>query len=203
MPPATEAGTNVEASSMLLRPEILLLPTIPEPLHTINPRNVLGSGWWNKERKRCYESTNHSCIACGVHKSKALYRKHVEAHEVYDTNYEAGELTYIETVPLCNACHSFVHLGRLKWLLDTQQISFARYTAVIKRGNAQLALIGKTLKDKPMGNEDLVDWFEWRLVVFGMRFDCDGRHVNKSITGDRKDVLQSRYGNNRRRSVSR
>ena len=151
-------------------PSLLLLPTIPGPLHGVCPRNLKGAKWWNAERKRAYESTDHHCNACGVHKTEALFKQWMEGHEVYRTDYQAGYLYYERTVPLCNACHSFIHQGRLAWLLKTQQISMKRYTTIQRHGVKVLEDAKLDPLDKVEGDEFLVPAEEWRLVLNGQLY---------------------------------
>ena len=145
------------------RPEVLLLPNIPKPLHGVAPRAVLGSKWWNEVRQAAYESTDYHCIACGVHKTRARGRQWMEAHEVYRTDYIIGRLYFIEAIPLCNYCHSFIHSGRLQALLDRNQITQQRYVAVIQHGERVLAKAG-LVKPKQYDGP-MAEWGKWRLVV--------------------------------------
>src|SRR5678815_897106 len=78
-----------------LRPEILLQQQIPQPMHGVAPRTVLGDKWWNAERTAAYKSTAFHCLACGVHKSCAEYHKWLEAHEQYEIDYLLGRMTYL------------------------------------------------------------------------------------------------------------
>ncbi len=121
------------------RPEILLCPNIPKPMHGLAPRVIMGSSWWDKTRKEAYASTNRRCMACGVHKYKAKARKWLEGHELYQTDYRLGRLTYLETVPLCHFCHNYIHDGRLQMLLERGQIHHQKYAAIIQHGNRVLA----------------------------------------------------------------
>lgn len=161
------------------RPELLLLPNIPKPLHGINPRTVLGSGWWNKERQEAYASTNYHCEACGTHKSQVQGRKILEGHEVYHTDYRRGKLTYVRTTPLCPWCHKYIHDGRLFWLLDTGQITHYHYSKVLRHGDKVLAEAGH---HRPRHHEreaeiqkqihlgTIAPPEDWRLVVFGAEY---------------------------------
>lgn len=161
------------------KPHLLLLPNIPLPLHGINPRTVLGGKWWNKERKAAYARTEFHCEACGVHKLKLNGRKILEGHEVYDIDYTAGRSVYRHTVPLCPRCHQYIHDGRLLWLLETQVITYQRYAAVLRHGDAILRAAG--LRRPTLAQRDahvanlasqglLAPWHEWRLVVDNQEF---------------------------------
>ncbi len=146
------------------RPEVLLCPTVPKPLHQVNPRSILGGPWWNKTRKEAYASTNQHCLACGVHRSKARWVKWLEGHEYYEVDYLAGRLTYVETLPLCHLCHNFIHSGRLESLFQQGEISAEKYIAVLQHGDRVLRLAGLT-KPQPYTGPS-VPWLQWRLVLF-------------------------------------
>jgi len=150
------------------RPEVLLLPNIPKPLHGVAPRVVMGSKWWNEIRQAAYESTDHHCVACMVHKTKARGRQWMEAHEVYRTDYKLGRLYFIEAIPLCNFCHSYIHSGRLQALLEKNQITQQRYVAIIQHGERVLANAG-LMKPKQYDGP-IAEWGKWRLVVGGRMF---------------------------------
>ena len=120
---------------MKLRPEILLHPNIPKPLHGVNPRSIMGQEWWDVQRRIAYASTEYHCAACGVHKSEAEYHQWLEAHELYEFDYPKGRLTMIEIVPLCHACHNFIHSGRMTALVDKGEMEESKRKAILKRGN--------------------------------------------------------------------
>lgn len=155
-------------------PSILLLPNVPKPMHGVNPRSVLGNRWWDAERNAAYRSTNYHCEACGVHKSQARFRKVVEGHEVYATDYQNGILKYVRTTPLCSVCHEYIHDGRLQALLQKGQITRGHYVSVMQHGDRLLAEVG--LKKPSHSERDAVimrdiqegrvaSWGNWRLVV--------------------------------------
>jgi hypothetical protein len=162
-----------------LRPEILLGDNIPKPMHGVAPREILGSSWWNQTRKAAYASTNFHCNACGVHKSQARFRKWLEGHELYEVNYLRGKMIYIETVPLCIACHSYVHDGRLRALLEKKEVSHQKFVAIIRHGEdvlkaAGLSRLSYEEREQAL-NERLLDgevapWSSWRLVLFGEEY---------------------------------
>ena len=145
------------------RPEVLMLPQIPKPMHGLAPRVIMGSKWWNETRQASYASTNYHCIACKVHKLQARGPKWLEGHEVYETYYIAGRMVYVETVPLCNFCHNYIHQGRLEALLDKGQITQARYATVIQHGERVLSMSG--LCRPPVHNGKEAAWSKWRLVL--------------------------------------
>jgi hypothetical protein len=146
------------------RPEVLLLPQIPKPLHGMAPRIILGDAWWNNIRKEAYRKLWFHCMACGTYKSEVKgSNKWLEAHEVYRTDYIIGRMYYLESVPLCPFCHAFIHSGRLQALLDKRQITQQRFSAIIQHGEQVLAKAG--LVKSPPYNGPIAKWEDWRLVI--------------------------------------
>lgn len=151
------------------RPEVLLDPNIPKPMHGTAPREILGSKWWNATRKAAYASTGYCCIACKVHKSEARFRTWLEGHELYAIDYPKGRMVYLETIPLCHCCHAYIHSGRLEALLGKGQIAHAKYVIIIRHGD-------KVLREaelvKPADYEGPVAaWEDWRLVINGQEHE--------------------------------
>ena len=150
------------------RPEILLCRNIPNPLHGVAPREILGRVWWDKTRQKAYRSTNFCCIACGVWKHKARYRDWLEAHEVYEIDYLLGRMAYIETVPLCHLCHTYIHWGRLDALLEKGEVTHKKFRDVHNHGDRVLKEAG--LQRLEPYNGPTVEWSEWRLVLNGKEY---------------------------------
>ena len=144
-------------------PRVLLCPNIPKPMHGVAPRVVLGQAWWDNEREQACRSTDNHCIACGVSKLMAQWQRWLEGHELYETNYSAGRMVYLRTVPLCHFCHNFIHSGRLRTLLERGKVTNNKYGAVIKHGDAVLKQ-AKLRKPKPWDGP-IAEWGAWRLVI--------------------------------------
>lgn len=152
---------------MKLRPEILMHPNIPKPLHGMAPRAILGADWWDIERKKAYASTDFHCAACGVHKNEAEYHRWLEAHELYAFNYPKGRMTFKEIVPLCHACHNFIHSGRMRALVNKGEMDKAKMILILARGE-------KLLKDsklkRPKPPTKVAAWDQWRLILNGQEY---------------------------------
>lgn len=155
-------------------PSILLCPNIPKPMHGVAPRVVLGSKWWNAERRAAYKTTAYHCKACGVHKSVAQSRQWMEGHELYDIDYQKGRMVYIKTVPLCHFCHNYIHDGRMIALLRKGELSQAKFAAIIQHGDdvlfrAKLQRPTKHDRETAMIEAilagEVAAWKDWRLVV--------------------------------------
>lgn len=175
--------------NFVLRPEILLCPNVPKPLHRLAPRNILGSGWWNKTRQEAYASTNFHCVACGAQKYEVKgSKKWLEGHEVYDIKYADGIATYIETVPLCPFCHNYIHDGRMRALLQKGELHHAKYIAVIQHGNQVLERAGLQKMGHNARTEELArltksgkiaKWQKWRLILFGKVYRTPYKHIGE------------------------
>ena len=163
-----------------LRPELLLHPNIPKPLHGVNPRTIYGTNWWNRTRLLVYKSTEFHCAACGVHKTEARSRQWLEAHEIYEVDYQKGIATFVEAVPLCNLCHMYIHDGRLTHLLEKGLIHHYKFVQVIKHGDAVLKRAGlerTSHRERELAVQaleasgKLAKWASWRLSLDGKLYE--------------------------------
>ena len=151
------------------RPELLLHPNIPKPLHGVNPRTVLGDAWWKKEKGVVHNKYGNICWACG--ETHTVYN----VHETYKIDYIKCTSTYIESVLLCVDCHMYVHSGLMERLVLTGKMT-------VDERNRRLDLGDKLIEDIDRLPDDyLVEckckWSEWRLVIDGKshkpKFKCE------------------------------
>lgn len=152
---------------MKLRPEILLHPNIPKPLHGLAPRVIKGQAWWDAVRRESYAKGEFRCWACGVHKAEAKFHKWLEAHELYAYDYPAGRITFIEAVALCHACHNFIHSGRLAALTAKGEITQERAAIILAHGEAVLRNAGLVRPERP---RVVAPWGAWRMVLDGVAY---------------------------------
>lgn len=162
------------------RPEVLLAPNIPKPMHGMAPRVILGRQWWDETRREAYRSTNFRCIACGVHKYRAKGGlEYLEAHELYFTDYGNGKLIYLETVPLCHYCHAYIHDGRMRAMLESGTLNSGKFAAIVQHGNKVLTEAGlekQSHADREariahmVENGTIAEWQDWRLVLLDKEY---------------------------------
>jgi hypothetical protein len=150
---------------MVLRPELLQHLNIPKPLHGLNPRNILGQEWWDRQKQQARQIAKDCCAACGVHKSRAKYHKWLETHESFLIDYNKGTLTIVEYVALCHSCHAFIHDGLLNIKLQKGEISQAKFDDIMSHGNLILHRAGIEKPEYP--DECNVKWQDWRLIFDG------------------------------------
>jgi hypothetical protein len=146
------------------RPEVLAAPAIPLPMHGMAPRIVLGQDWWDRERKAAFHRTCQHCVACGAGRKEPGRCQVLSGHECYAIDWERGRMTYVETVPLCERCHSFVHPGYLEVRLVKGEISAEEYAAIMVHGWS-LLLAAKVVRIPHRGQA--AAWSRWRLVIDG------------------------------------
>lgn len=173
------------------RPELLLCPGIPKPLHTVAPREILGRDWWDATREAAYKSTGYHCAACGVSKYAAREHQWLEGHEVYEVDWLLGRMEYKETVPLCWCCHNYIHLGRLEALLGKGQVGRKQYNIVVNHGNKVLREAGLV---RTVPNEPTVPWLDWRLVLFGKEYPPIFKSYEQWKAAFNKPVQRKRKG---------
>jgi predicted restriction endonuclease len=149
------------------RPELLLHPNIPKPLHGMSPRELKGTEWWDKTRQQVYEKANYKCQCCGVDRRDAKYHKWLEAHECYIYDYERGTATVSEIIALCHSCHSYIHSGLLQMRYRSGQISLDKYLDIKNHGDNILRKSGLTLPPPP---SKIADWEKWRIILDGVEY---------------------------------
>lgn len=158
-------------------PSILLSPRVIKPLHHRNPRSILNEidpEWWDRTRRRVYSSSEDHCRCCGVHKSQQPgWSKNIDAHELYDINYQTGEVTLKAIVPLCaSGCHAGIHFGRLTAQYESGKIQPKTYYQTISYCNTVLANAGLPAKNWDAtvdDNSSKLPWNAWylKLIIEG------------------------------------
>lgn len=177
-------------------PSLLLDPTVPPPLHGLSPRVILGAKWWDVVRKEAYAKHDDTCHACGVHKSKAFYKKYLEGHEKYDIDYEKCTIVLDEIVALCHLCHNYIHVGRLLSLYRSGVVSRNYVTTVLDNGITLLskeglkpqatqaihwlmlqkgysksdAIFYAIKQDLPREKFDIETWDDWKIIINGVTY---------------------------------
>lgn len=155
-----------------VEPSILLHPPIPDPMHGIAPRVVMGTSSFNKLRKEVYARQDYHCLCCGVHKEDADWHKWLECHEFYNVDYRFFTMEILDYVALCHACHNFIHSTRLGYMEEKGEISSYKKDTIMERGYGILesaGLLGQYLKINEFAKS--VDytktWNLWRMVYRG------------------------------------
>ena len=177
-------------------PSILHTKRIPLPMHHQAPRNILGAidqYWWDRTRKRVYLSSGDHCRCCGAHKSEQPgWSKNIDAHELYDINYQTGEMKLKAIVPLCaSGCHAGIHFGRLTAKYESGEIQPKTYYQTISYCNTVLAKAGLPPKNWDATVQDniySVPWNQWHLTLV-----IEGKEQKfYSLYKDQKD-LEAHY----------
>lgn len=153
-------------------PEILFCPNTPKPLHGLTPRTILGKSWWDEQRKLAYALYNYHCHACGIHKSKAKYHQHLEAHELYYFDYPNGRLKLRAVVGLCHSCHNYIHDGRMSNLVNEGLFDPNKMDDILEHGQSILFDAGYALCKIDLDEEDIGDlnWRQWHIILEGQTY---------------------------------
>lgn len=176
MCPTEPISTTTEP--LFKRPELLLHPNIPKPLHGLAPRTLMSKVAWDAIRRDAYAKNNYCCWACGVHreydKEKLRFADEsgetLDCHEFYRIYYDKKEMELIEFVALCKQCHAFVHSGRLQGEYDKGRVDEEDCWLVFSHGERVLSNGGLDFKQKEVDtNEYRDEWKDWCLVLDGKR----------------------------------
>jgi hypothetical protein len=136
-------------------------------MHGLSPRTIKGQEWWDEQRQIAYAKTEYCCAACGVSKNEAKYHLWLEAHELYEIDYDSGRMLFVEIVALCHSCHNYIHSGRMKALVNKGEMTEEKRADILMHGDA---LIEKAKLKKPRIPSKCAEWGKWRLVMDGVEY---------------------------------
>ena len=170
-----ETVEEKEPELLFTRPELLLHPNLPKPLHGLNPRTVMGQKWWNNERRRAYATNNYHCWACGTYRNFNLdlnkfcddSGESLDAHECYRIDYEKKEVELVEIVAICKNCHQYIHSGRTNSLYEKGVIDEKDCFIVFSHGDSILIDAGLIPCNEVDTNTYQEEWNEWKLIIDG------------------------------------
>lgn len=154
-------------------PSLLHCPRVPLPLHFQNPRSILtkiDKDWWDRTRKRVYESQQRHCACCGVHQSKqkGYIKNQLDAHELYNIDYKTGKVELFAIVSLCKWCHNSIHFGRLTAQYEAGKIQDKVYYGIISHANSILRQNNLPPKNWDATIDDniyQIPWDKWHLEL--------------------------------------
>ena len=175
----SDSTTTEEPEVLFLRPELLLHPNIPKPLHGLAPRTLIPSKAWTSIRREAYAKNNYHCWACGVYRAYDTDRlrfddesgETLDCHEFYRIDYKNHIMELVEFVALCKSCHSFVHSGRMNSMYEKGQLDEEDCYIITQHGNRVLTEAGLDPTAKEVDTRDYKkDWKKWRLVLDSVEY---------------------------------
>lgn len=123
----------------------LCQPNIPHPLHGLAPRIIVGPTEWNRMRRECYEACERRCEICG----EACLPGKMDAHELYDFDYESKSATFVRLIGLCKTCHGgVIHSGRAITMYK-QQMPLWTEDVLIRAAEHGFRLVSRWNKQHP------------------------------------------------------
>ena len=165
----------VEPELLFVRPELLIHPNIPKPLHGIAPRTLMKASEWDKVRREAYAKNNYHCWACGTYRHYDVDKKRfddpsfetLDCHEFYEIDYEKKRSTLLEFVALCKNCHNYIHSGRMNSMYDKGELNDEDCYIIRSHGDSMLLHhgFGRTSGYAVDNNTYEKEWGEWKLCI--------------------------------------
>ena len=166
-----------EVVEVKLRPELLLHPNVPKPLHGLAPRVLKGKVWWDVERKKAYARNNYHCMACGVNapwddtNERFATEQKLHAHESYDIDYSSHTAELVEIVAICPMCHDYIHSGRTNALYSKGRLDEEDCFYIFTHGDSILVDCGICPSVKRVDtNSYRTEWSKWKLILEGKEY---------------------------------
>lgn len=101
---------------------LITMPNVPQPLHGINPRSLMGEAKWDELRMKLYLESRYKCEICG----RALDDKSIQLHELYSYNRAKREAIFQKYIVVCKLCHNAIHSGRMLSFYKNQNLIFTK-----------------------------------------------------------------------------
>ena len=99
----------------------------PKPLHGVNPRQLMRATEWDRIRKETYEKFNHKCAICGASGLDQGFSWSVEAHEIWDYDFDTCTQYFEGLVALCPICHKTIHWQQNEMAYMSGSLSFVEF----------------------------------------------------------------------------
>ena len=179
----------------------------PKPLHGVNPRQMMDEISWNKVRKNTYQKYDYKCAICGKTGIEQGFNHPVEAHEIWDYDFDNCIQYFEGLVALCPICHKVIHWEQNLMALNSGTLSQKEFnrqqelkTKKIKEVNGKLIGV-KHIQSHPWHDGDWVSDFSklkelypdiYLKTCFDTKwngfFGREGDYIYKPIKGP-SDVL--------------
>lgn len=95
----------------------------PMPLHGVNPRNMMGQFYWDDLRIKTYKEYDYKCGICGSNGQEQGFRHRVEAHELWDYDFDNEIQIFRGVIALCPICHKIYHWAQPAMALKSGDLS--------------------------------------------------------------------------------
>ena len=99
----------------------------PIPLHGVNPRSMLDPVNWDKIRKDTYKKYNYKCAVCNETGLEQGFNHPVEAHEIWDYDFDTYTQYFEGMVALCPICHKIIHWDQNRMAYQNGNLSYEEY----------------------------------------------------------------------------
>lgn len=90
----------------------LEIEMIPSTNFYNNVRSAVTTQQWDILRKNCYEKAGYICEICAQNGLQQGYKHRVEAHEIWEYDFNKNIQKLNGLVSLCPRCHMAKHIGR-------------------------------------------------------------------------------------------
>lgn len=125
----------------------------------------MGRKWWDEHRREAYAKHDQTCHACGIHKTKAKYKKLLEAHEAYKIDWLQGRVELEEIVALCHSCHNYIHRGLMEVMVSIGRMPEGKMLDILAHGERLVADL-----EPYVIPEVWAPWSAWHLVIDGAEY---------------------------------
>lgn len=113
----------------------------PAPLHGVNPRNMMSQSEWDEIRRETYKKYDYKCAICSASGLDQGFNHPVEAHEIWDYDFDTYTQHFEGLVALCPICHKIYHYQQGLMAYQSGKLSREEYLRIERLKSAKLAEI--------------------------------------------------------------